>query len=285
VEVLERVKKQVDLVLGLLSELEYEKSYRGIERLVQLVIQGVLDLGLMIIAALSAKRPRGYSEVGFVLRDLGVLCEDDASLLKSMAGLRNILVHEYVFIDRDRIREYANRLKHDVPRLVASMLKGLENRQLDPPIRDIEELTGRLRSVLHGRVVLALLYGGRVKRYSLKGDVDIAVLMSNACDLHKLGELVVDVANALGVPEEKVDIVCLDMLPLDHAWEALNGVPIVVEDRRQLFELKWITLVQLLDFEEDWENACRALGWGERGSGHDMDGGGSGGENPRETIY
>jgi hypothetical protein len=80
-----------------------------------------------------------------------------------MAGSRSILIHEYVFIDRDRIREYANRLKHDVPRLVASMLKGLENRQLDPPIRDIEELNGRLRSILHGRVVIALPYGGRVK--------------------------------------------------------------------------------------------------------------------------
>ena len=160
---MERVKKQVDLVPGLLGELEYERSYRGVERLVQLVIQGVLDLGLMIIVALSARRPRGYSEVGFVLRDLGVLCEDDASLLKSMAGLRNILVHEYVFIDRERIREYANRLKHNVPRLVASMLKGLENGQLDPLIRDIEELNGRLRSMLHGRVVIALPHGGRVK--------------------------------------------------------------------------------------------------------------------------
>ena len=40
---MERVKKQVDLVPGLLSELEYEKSYRGIERLVQLVIQRILE--------------------------------------------------------------------------------------------------------------------------------------------------------------------------------------------------------------------------------------------------
>lgn len=117
----------------------------------------------MIIAALSARKPRGYSEVGFVLRDLGVLCEDDASLLKSMAGSRSTPVHEYVFIDREGIGGYASGVRRSVLRLVASMLKGLENEQLDPSIRDIEELNERLRSILYGRVVIALPCGGRVK--------------------------------------------------------------------------------------------------------------------------
>jgi hypothetical protein len=117
----------------------------------------------MIIVALSARRPCGYSEVGFPLGDLGVLCENNALLLKSMAGSGNILVHGYVFIDREGVGGYASGVKRGVLRLVASMLKGLENGQLDPLIRDIEELNGRLRSMLHGRVVIALPCGGRVK--------------------------------------------------------------------------------------------------------------------------
>jgi len=117
----------------------------------------------MIIAALSARRPCGYSEVGFVLGDLRVLCENNVLLLKSMAGSRSILVHGYVFIDREGIGGYASGVRRDILRLVASMLKGLENGQLDPLIRDIEELNGRLRSILHGRVVIALPHGGRVK--------------------------------------------------------------------------------------------------------------------------
>jgi len=47
VDALERVRKQVELVEELLGELETEKSYRGIERLVQLITQALLDLGLM----------------------------------------------------------------------------------------------------------------------------------------------------------------------------------------------------------------------------------------------
>jgi len=51
-DVLERIKRQTSLVEELVRELEVEKSYRGVERLIQLVIQALLDLGLMIIATL-----------------------------------------------------------------------------------------------------------------------------------------------------------------------------------------------------------------------------------------
>jgi len=56
-DVLERIERQANLVRELVGELEVEKSYRGIERLVQLVIQALLDLGLMIIVALGWRRP------------------------------------------------------------------------------------------------------------------------------------------------------------------------------------------------------------------------------------
>jgi hypothetical protein len=104
--------------------------------------------------------------------------------------------------------------------------------------------------VLKGRVALALLYGGRTKGYTLKGDYDIAVLIEPRCDLYKLGELAVDIAEALGVPEEKVDIVCLDSLSPEHALEALDGKPIIVKSPAQLFELKHRALIQLLDLED-----------------------------------
>jgi len=72
---LERIKKQVSLVEELAGELEAEGSYRGLERLIQLTIQALLDLGLMVIAALGHGRPRAYSEIGYLLRELGVLGE------------------------------------------------------------------------------------------------------------------------------------------------------------------------------------------------------------------
>jgi len=258
VDALERIRKQVELVEELLGELETEKSYRGIERLVQLIIQALLDLGLMVVAALGLRRPRAYSEVGYILWEQGVLSRHDAEMLRSMAGLRNVLVHAYARVDRGRIFEFAERLKVDARRVASAVLKGVEGKPIDPPEDSVAGMVEKLKRALSGKVVLALLYGGRAKGYALKGDYDVAVLMEQGCDLYKLGELVVDVAEALGVPEELVDVVCIDALPPEHALEALSGVPVIVGDPALLLDLKLKALQQLLDLEEGLRSCWKA---------------------------
>jgi uncharacterized protein YutE (UPF0331/DUF86 family)/predicted nucleotidyltransferase len=250
VDALERVRKQVELVEELLGELETEKSYRGIERLVQLITQALLDLGLMVIAALGWRKPRAYSEVGYILWEQGILNRQDAETLRSLAGLRNVLVHAYARVDRGRVLEFAERLKVDARRVASAVLKGVEGKPIDPPADSVAGMVEKLKRALSGKVVLALLYGGRAKGYALKGDYDVAVLMEQGCDLYKLGGLVVDVAEALGVPEELVDVVSIDALPPEHALEALSGVPVIVGDPALLLDLKLKALQQLLDLEE-----------------------------------
>uniref|UniRef100_A0A7C1P4D1 DUF86 domain-containing protein n=1 Tax=Thermofilum pendens TaxID=2269 RepID=A0A7C1P4D1_THEPE len=159
-DVLERIRRQVSLVEELVRELEVERSHRGVERLVQLVIQALLDLGLMAVAALGRERPRERSEIGYTLRDLGVAGEDEARLLRSMAGLRNILVHAYATVDREKVLELAERLKADAPRIAAAALRGVERRPIHPPRESVEEAVERLRGALEGRVALAFLHGG-----------------------------------------------------------------------------------------------------------------------------
>jgi uncharacterized protein YutE (UPF0331/DUF86 family)/predicted nucleotidyltransferase len=249
-DVLERIERQADLVGELVKELEVEESYRGVERLVQLIVQALLDLGLMIIVAFGWRRPRAYSEISYILREHSVIGDDEARLLKSMAGLRNVLVHAYTIIDRGRVAEFAGRLRVDAPRIVSAVLRSVESKPINPPTEDVAEIIGKLRSVLSGRVLLAFLYGGKVKGYTIKGDYDIAVLMKPQCDLYKLGELAVDAAKALGIPEESIDIVCIDMLPPEHVLEALSGEPIIINDPAQFFELKYKAMLQLLDLEE-----------------------------------
>ena len=257
-DALERIRKQVELVEELLGELETEKSYRGIERLVQLIIQALLDLGLMVVAALGLRRPRAYSEVGYILWEQGILSRHDAEMLRSMAGLGNVLVHAYARVDRGRIFEFAERLKVDARRVASAVLKGVEGKPIDPPEDSVAGMVEKLKGALSGKVVLALLYGGRAKGYALKGDYDVAVLMEQGCDLYKLGELVVDVAEALGVPEELVDVVCIDALPPEHALEALSGVPVILGDPALLLDLKLKALQQLLDLEEGLRSCWKA---------------------------
>jgi uncharacterized protein YutE (UPF0331/DUF86 family)/predicted nucleotidyltransferase len=246
-KVIERIDRQVNNVTELLKELEKERSYRGTERLVQLVTQALLDLGLMTITALGGKTPKGYSEVGELLSDMGVLGEDDARLLKSMGGMRNILVHAYTTIRRDLITDSSKSLREDAPRIAKALLDSLKGKAIDPP--SPTDLPERLSKVLKGRVSAAILFGGRAKGYSMKGDYDIAVYFGRAHDLYELGELAVDIAYALKVPEDQLDVVSLDSATPEMVLEALNGKPIYVENDFILFELKLRALIEWLDIQ------------------------------------
>jgi uncharacterized protein YutE (UPF0331/DUF86 family)/predicted nucleotidyltransferase len=251
VRVRERIKRQVELVEEFTRELEFEKSYRGVERLVQLTIQALLDLGSMIIAVLNAPRPRSYSEIAHILRDLGVLGEEDANLLRALAGLRNILVHGYAVIDREKIVEFSRRLRSDATRIAHRLLSSVES-SVDPAtlVDEVASVVEKVKSVLAGRVTLAYLFGSRSRGYTLRGDYDIAVYVKSGCDPYELGLLVVEVARVLGVSEEGVDVVCVNNSPPELVYEALSGIPVVVEDPDLALMLKYRALLELLDLEE-----------------------------------
>lgn len=69
-KVMGRIDRQVEQVTDLIRELEKEKSYRGTDRLVQLIIQALLDLGLMVITALGAGRLKGTLRWAYCFRIL-----------------------------------------------------------------------------------------------------------------------------------------------------------------------------------------------------------------------
>ena len=258
--VFERISQQAKLVSELIKELETEKSYRGIERLVQIIIQALLDLGLMVISALKGREPKAYSEVGYILHDLGVLEESDATLLKSMAGLRNILVHAYAAIDRGKIAEFSEKLKLDAPRIASTLTEKTRSKGIDPEENgenEVENIVNKLSKALQGKVKAAYLFGGRAKGYTLKGDYDVAILMKPNYTLHDLGTLQIQTAKALEVNEEKVDLLCLNTAPPNITIEALSGTPILEENPQETFNLKIKALTELLDLNESLKLATR----------------------------
>jgi len=107
----------------------------------------------------------------------------------------------------------------------------------------------RLREVLKGKVKAAVLFGGRAKGYSLKGDYDIAVYFGRPYSLYEVGGLVVDMARALKVPEEEVDVLVMDSAEPKLVLEALEGKQIYTEDQYVLFEVKTKALIKYLDMQ------------------------------------
>ncbi len=81
------------------------------ERLFQVAIQSVLDIGSHIIAERGFREADGYAEIIDILGEVGVLPKRFAERIRGMAGLRNILVHDYLDVDPRELRKHLGRLK------------------------------------------------------------------------------------------------------------------------------------------------------------------------------
>ncbi|MCS6952496.1 MAG: DUF86 domain-containing protein [Bryobacteraceae bacterium] len=87
------------------------RNYGAAERFLHLAIECIFDVGAHIIASLGLERPNRYADILPCLARAGVIGEGTASRLDSLAGFRNVLVHDYVRLDRNRVYEFArNRL-------------------------------------------------------------------------------------------------------------------------------------------------------------------------------
>ena len=91
----------------------------------QLSIQIILDTGNHILAekGISIKE---YAEIFPELARLGIIPKDYAEDIKGMAGLRNLLVHEYAGIELERIAAFINNNLGDFNHFAGYILSYLE---------------------------------------------------------------------------------------------------------------------------------------------------------------
>lgn len=77
--------------------------YGNAERYLQLAIQCVLDISNHVVADMRLNLPSDNKELFERLRTQKIMPALLAKKLTAMAGFRNILVHEYLEIDRRRV--------------------------------------------------------------------------------------------------------------------------------------------------------------------------------------
>ena len=82
-----------------------------VEKGLQILIQNLLDIGAHVLASEIKNDWDDYGEIIFKLGHHGILPMDFSERIQGMAGLRNILIHEYLRVDVPKLYDYLkNRL-------------------------------------------------------------------------------------------------------------------------------------------------------------------------------
>ncbi len=97
------------------------------ERSLQLALQAMLDIGTHLIASEGLERPATYEEVVPVLGAAGILGPELVETLRGAAGLRNLLVHDYLRLDHTRLFEAIRQRIQDLRAFGAAIAALLEN--------------------------------------------------------------------------------------------------------------------------------------------------------------
>ena len=122
-EVIRRRLQKVDEYLNILEELRRygledflanPERYGSAERFLQLTIEALLDTGSHVIAELGLGTIETYSDISRVLAKNGYIDRDLAERWIRIIGFRNILVHEYLDVDRKVVHEVLQRQLKDL---------------------------------------------------------------------------------------------------------------------------------------------------------------------------
>lgn len=102
---LQKVDEYLDILDGLrrydLSEfLASPERYGSTERFLQLAVEALLDVGSQVIAELGLGTIETYGDVPRIFVEKGYVDSGLAERWTRMIGFRNILVHEYLDVDR-----------------------------------------------------------------------------------------------------------------------------------------------------------------------------------------
>lgn len=87
------------------------KIFKLAERCLEVSIQALLDICLYIIANNNWPKPKDNQEAVGIIARYKILPEEFAKRIIPMAGLRNILVHEYLKVDPKRIFNHLQNLQ------------------------------------------------------------------------------------------------------------------------------------------------------------------------------
>jgi len=254
VSLLERLSNRV----GDVTALEDPVLRGAVERYLHLAVEALIDVGMRLCSALRLRKPETYRDVARILKESGILGEEDSKRFELWIGFRNVLVHGYAYLDPERLLQ-ALREIGELKRIAEELSKSIAEKNIDPS-EGLDDILEKVRRVLEPRsfVVFAYVFGSRVHgRYAVKNDVDVAVYTDGETSWRNLA----DTLNALEDELKcRVDLVHLNTAPPSLAYEVIStGVMALDKRPEQRVEYEVKVLKEYLDLKPRLEEYFKSL--------------------------
>ncbi len=128
-----KIREYANLLARLLqaSKREFVQEpayYLQAERLLEVMIQAMIDIGNHVIAGLLLKKPEDYRQVFDILAQNRIIPEELLPKVRALVGLRNLLVHEYFEVDHSRLYDEARAGLTDFEEFCRAIVHFLQNR-------------------------------------------------------------------------------------------------------------------------------------------------------------
>ena len=110
-----------------LDDFKHDPVLRGaLERYLQLAAESAIDIGEIIIAELDLKSPMNNRDVFEILGEAKIISPALAKKFVNVAKFRNVLVHDYVKVDLEKLYSYLRNDLEDFDKLIKAISKFLK---------------------------------------------------------------------------------------------------------------------------------------------------------------
>ncbi len=83
--------------------------FAAMERYLQLAVETVLHVGNHIIAGMNLRKPSTYEQIMQILSEEKVITKKTLSSARPIASVRNLLVHDYSEVNREKLFDVARK--------------------------------------------------------------------------------------------------------------------------------------------------------------------------------
>jgi len=127
------IKRLEDLqLIDLKDFIKDENAIDAAERNLHVAIEAMIDVCEALISYMKWRTPRSYRDVGKILGDRGLLSHEEVVTFEEAVRLRNILVHNYIYISPHNVYKTIRELRMSLVKIVSRVLDYMKTQNIDP---------------------------------------------------------------------------------------------------------------------------------------------------------